>query len=78
MEDFYKHLRDKAFPDGFEVLKNIKDSKSIRMKILKIRQQPETQIVKQAIWIDYIKHQYETGILSSDEYMDLRDWKIKW
>jgi hypothetical protein len=75
-EKFRESLR-KQNPHIFETISNIKEDKSIRLKRLQILNMPIEKEPKEKMWNTYIKSQYDRGLLTSDEYFSLRDWKLE-
>jgi hypothetical protein len=76
--DVFDGLREERFPDGIHVLNDITEDRSVRREVLRIRALPEVPAVKEAMWLEYLSWQFGRGILTSDEYLTLRDWNAKW
>jgi hypothetical protein len=72
----YRESLRKQNPHTFETIQDIKDDKSIRLKRLQILNMPIEKEQKEKIWNAYIKHLYDKGILASNEYFRLKEWKL--
>lgn len=72
----YREYFDRKHPDGFRVIKDIKDDPSVRKKRWEILNMPETREFKDKLWKVWVKKEYERGLITYDEYFKLRAWNI--
>ena len=73
----YREYLKKQNPHAFEIIHDIKEDKNIRLKRLQILNMSLEKEQKEKIWNTYIKHEYDRGIITSDEYFSLREWKLE-
>lgn len=74
--DPFEGLR-RSLPE-IRTITDIRDDPSIRLQIVRIRNKPWWPIEKQVAWMQYLKGQFDSGLLAEPEFEELKAWPIEW
>jgi len=72
----YRESLRRENPHSFEIIHDIKEDKSIKLKRLQILNMPLDKEEKEKLWKTYLKHEYDRGIITTNEYFKLNEWRL--